>query len=137
VLQRQRARFGQVLLCDMHSMPHEAIVAHRSRPEVVLGDRYGAACAPRVLDRIEAVFRNAGLKVMRNAPFAGAYVAQHYGRPSVGMHAVQIEIDRGLYLDEARVEPGPQFDAFRALMRGVVAEIAALGEAPAQPMAAE
>jgi N-formylglutamate amidohydrolase len=138
VLHRQRARFGQVVLCDMHSMPHEAICAHRARPEVVLGDRYGAACAPPVLDRIEAVFRRAGLKVLRNAPFAGAYVAQHYGRPSSGMHAVQIEIDRGLYLDEARVEPGPGFEAFRVLMRGVVSELAALGESPAQPrLAAE
>jgi N-formylglutamate amidohydrolase len=138
LLRRQHARFGQVVLCDMHSMPHEAICAHRSRPEVVLGDRYGAACAPQVLDRIEAVFRDAGLKVMRNAPFAGAYVAQHYGRPSAGMHAVQIEIDRGLYLDEARVEPGPGFDAFRALMRGIVADLVALGVAPAEPgLAAE
>jgi N-formylglutamate amidohydrolase len=105
---------------------------------VVLGDRYGAACASRVLDRIEAVFRGAGLRVLRNAPFAGAYVAQHYGRPSIGMHAVQIEIDRGLYLDEARVVPAPGFAAFRTLMRGVVAELAALGAAPAQPgLAAE
>ncbi len=138
LLQRQRARFGQVVLCDMHSMPHEALCAHGARPEVVLGDRYGAACAPEVLDRIETVFRRAGLRVTRNAPFAGAYVAQHYGRPSAGMHAVQIEIDRGLYLDEARVAPGPNFAAFRALMRGIVADLAALGEAPAQPgLAAE
>jgi N-formylglutamate amidohydrolase len=138
LLQRQRARFGQVLLCDMHSMPHEAIAAHRTRPDVVLGDRYGAACAPHILDRIEAVFRDAGLRVMRNAPFAGAYVAQHYGRPSAGMHAVQIELDRGLYLDEARVEPGPGYEDFRALMRGVVADLADLGKASAEPgLAAE
>ncbi|WP_209426280.1 N-formylglutamate amidohydrolase [Pararhodobacter sp. SW119] len=132
LLQRQRARFGQVVLCDMHSMPHEAICAHAGRPEVVLGDRYGAACAPGVLDQIEAVFRNAGLKVMRNAPFAGAYVAQHYGRPSMGMHAIQIELDRALYLDEMRIEPGAGFAAFQTLMRGIVADIAALGHAPAQ-----
>ena len=138
LLRRQQARFGQVVLCDMHSMPHEAICAHRSRPDVVLGDRYGAACAPLVLDGIEAVFRRAGLKVMRNAPFAGAYVTQHYGRPSTGMHAVQIEIDRALYLDEARVEPAPGFDAFRTLMRGIVSELVALGESSAQPgLAAE
>ena len=132
LLQRQRARFGRVVLCDVHSMPHEAICAHGARPEVVLGDRYGAACAPEVLDEVEAIFRAAGLKVMRNAPFAGAYVAQHYGRPSSGMHAVQIEIDRALYLDEARVELRPDFEAFRALMRGIVADLAALGEAPSQ-----
>ncbi len=132
LLQQQRAQFGRVILCDMHSMPHEAIAAHRNRPEVVLGDRYGAACAPEVLDQIEAVFRRAGLRVMRNAPFAGAYVTQHYGRPSAGMHAVQIEIDRGLYLDETRVVPGSGFEAFRSLMRGVVAELCALGEAPSR-----
>ena len=132
LLQRQRARFGRVVLCDMHSMPHEAICAHGARPDVVLGDRYGAACAPEILDQVEAIFRRAGLKVLRNAPFAGAYVAQQYGRPSAGMHAVQIEVDRALYLDEARVEPGPDFDAFHALMRGIVAELAALGAVPGQ-----
>ncbi|WP_333830827.1 N-formylglutamate amidohydrolase [Pararhodobacter sp.] len=142
LMQRQHARFGQVLLADIHSMPHEALSGHalrgQPRPQVILGDRYGAACHAAVLDRVEAVFRNAGLVVARNAPFAGAYIAQRYGQPSRGMNVVQIEIDRRLYLDEARVAPGPDFQAFRALMGDIVEGIAAIGrEDGAMKVAAE
>ena len=130
LLARQRQRHGQVLLCDVHSMPHEALsgLARRGagRPEVVLGDRFGASCRPDLMAAIEGVFARAGLRVARNAPFAGAFVAQRYGNPATGVSVVQIEIDRALYLDESRVEPGPGFDAFRALMAGIVAEIATI-----------
>lgn len=133
LMQRQHARFGQVLLADIHSMPHEALSGQAARgqprPQVILGDRHGTACDSALLDRVEAVFRHAGLVVARNAPFAGAYIAQHYGQPSRGMHVIQIEIDRRLYLDEARVAPGPDFAAFRGVMRGVVAGIAEIGRA--------
>ncbi|KPQ05501.1 MAG: N-formylglutamate deformylase [Rhodobacteraceae bacterium HLUCCA12] len=131
VMQRQHARFGQVLLADIHSMPHEALSGYslrgQPRPQVVLGDRHGAACNPEMLDRVEDIFRQAGLVVSRNTPFAGAYIAQRYGRPSRGMHVIQIEIDRRLYLDEKRVEPSSDFHAFRVVMRDIVAGIAAIG----------
>jgi N-formylglutamate amidohydrolase len=121
------ADFGSAVLIDCHSMPHEAIEAHtrpgQPRPEVVLGDRYGVAAGREVMDRVEAAFAAAGLRVVRNAPFAGAYVAQAYGRPTRGVHVVQVEIDRALYMDEARVEPLPGFAAFRDLMGGVVADL--------------
>lgn len=142
MLERQHARFGQVLLCDIHSMPHEALAGHvlrgGKRPDVVLGDRFGAACRADLLERVQAIFEQAGLRVARNSPFAGAYIAQRYGQPARGMHVIQIEIDRRLYLDEARVEPGPGFEAFRILMRGIVEQIAASGsQAGAPKMAAE
>lgn len=140
LVEETRVAYGQAVLIDCHSMPHEAIEAHtrpgQPRPEVVLGDRYGATAGREVMERVEAAFAGAGLRVVRNAPFAGAYVAQAYGRPSRGAHVVQVEIDRALYMDEARVEPLPDFAAFRARMAGVVAEIVAgLGEA--QQLAAE
>ena len=131
LLERQHARFGQVLMCDIHSMPHEALSGHAlrgaKRPDVVLGDRFGAACRADLLDAVQAIFERAGLKVARNSPFAGAYIAQRYGQPARGMHVIQIEIDRRLYLDEARVEPSPEFEDFRDLMRDITARIAALG----------
>ncbi|WP_103335263.1 N-formylglutamate amidohydrolase [Pseudotabrizicola formosa] len=134
------AQFGQSVLIDCHSMPHEAIEAHSRpglpRPDVVLGDRFGAAAARNVMDQVEAAFRRAGLRVSRNAPFAGAYIAQTYGRPSRGFHVVQVEIDRALYMDETRIEPLPGFDAFRDLIAGVVAEIAMIGRLQ-MPLAAE
>jgi len=135
-----RALFGEVIVIDCHSMPHEAIETHarpgQPRPEVVLGDRFGAAASPDVMARVEAAFVGAGLRVARNAPFAGAYIAQAYGRPSVLQHVVQVEIDRRLYLDEARVELLPGFAAFREMMAGVVAEITDAGRRRV-PLAAE
>ena len=139
-LNRARLDFGQAILVDCHSMPHEAMdgVARTAarRPQIVLGDRFGAAAGADVVDRIEAAFAAAGLTVTRNAPFAGAYIAQAYGRPSRGQHAVQIEIDRALYMDERRIAPNPDFAAFRDLLRDVIAEIAAIG-AERLPLAAE
>ena len=140
LIRMTRAEFGEVIVIDCHSMPHEAIETHsrlgHPRPEVVLGDRFGAAASADVMARIEAAFQAAGLRVARNAPFAGAYIAQAYGRPTVAQHVVQIEIDRSLYMDEARVELLPGFAGFRELMAGVVARIAEAGKR-AMPLAAE
>jgi len=140
LLSQSHALFGQAVLIDCHSMPHEAIEAHarpgQPKPEVVLGDRFGAAAGADVMERVEAAFAGAGLRVVRNAPFAGAYITQAYGRPSRRQHVVQVEIDRALYMDEARIEPRADFAAFRTLMAGVVAEIAAIGHAQL-PLAAE
>jgi N-formylglutamate amidohydrolase len=132
--------FGEAILIDCHSMPHEAIesISHPrgQRPDIVLGDRFGAAASPRVVDRIEAAFASAGLRVARNAPFAGAYVTQHYGRPTRGQHVVQVEIDRALYMNEQLIRPNNNFTAFRALIDRVVADITRIGRADV-PMAAE
>lgn len=132
--------FGKAVLVDCHSMPHEAIEAHsRSStpcPEVVLGDRFGAAAGREVVAMLEEAFSRAGLRVARNAPFAGAYIAQAYGRPSRNQHVVQVEIDRALYMDEERVEPRADFAAFQALISGVIAEITA-SAAQSMPLAAE
>ncbi len=140
LLESAHLTFGQAILVDCHSMPHEAMdgaVRTRGRaPDIVLGDRFGAAADGEIVDRIEAAFAAAGLRVARNAPFAGAYVAQAYGRPSRHQHAVQIEIDRKLYMDERRIRPNSDFEAFRTVMRGVVAEITAIGQ-DRMPLAAE
>ena len=140
LVEETRAQFGQAVLIDCHSMPHEAIEAHtrpgHSRPEVVLGDRYGVAAGRDVMERVEAAFAGAGLRVGRNAPFAGAYVAQAYGRPSRGVHVVQVEIDRALYMDEGRVEKLAGFGRFRDLIAGVVAELVS-GAGAAGRLAAE
>jgi N-formylglutamate amidohydrolase len=128
-------------LIDCHSMPHEAIENHARNsapaPDVVLGDRFGAAASREVVDRIEAAFTDAGLKVARNAPFAGAFIAQSYGRPSRRQHVVQIEIDRRLYLEEASIKPSADFDAFQRLLEGVICQIAQIGRSAAVPLAAE
>ncbi|MFV2034985.1 MAG: N-formylglutamate amidohydrolase, partial [Halocynthiibacter sp.] len=101
----------------------------RPRADVVLGDRFGAAASTHIVDRIEAAFVAAGLNVARNAPFAGAYVTQHYGRPSCKQHAVQIEIDRSLYMNEHTIRPNRNFAAFQKVISRVAAEIADIGKA--------
>jgi N-formylglutamate amidohydrolase len=131
LIENTYSQFGQAILIDCHSMPHEAI-EHHARPgtpppEVVLGDRFGASAAPWVMDRVETIFRAEGFRVARNTPFAGAFIAQSYGRPSVGRHVVQIEIDRHLYMDETSVQPLPGFDSFAARMARVIGQIADLG----------
>lgn len=140
-MDRAHAAFGRAILIDCHSMPHEAMdgitQAGARRPDVVLGDRFGASASGDVTDRIEAAFTAAGLCVVRNTPFAGAYVTQTYGRPARGRHAVQIEIDRALYMDEKTIQPAPGFAAFQTLLEGVIAEIARIGRPADMPLAAE
>lgn len=131
---------GQAILIDCHSMPHEAMdgIAHSGirRPDVVLGDRFGAAAGGEIVDRVEAAFAGAGFCVVRNAPFAGAYITQAYGRPSREQHAIQVEIDRSLYMNEHLIRRNRQFDSVRERLHAVIAEIAAIGQMRV-PLAAE
>ncbi|MDO9525421.1 MAG: N-formylglutamate amidohydrolase [Gemmobacter sp.] len=131
LMRQTRLEFGQVLVIDCHSMPHDAISNHTRpggiAPEVVLGDRHGSAAGAGMMDGVEAAFIRAGFRVVRNNPFAGAYITQAYGRPSVGQHVVQVEIDRSLYMDEATIQPHAGFDVLRGRLAAVVEEIAELG----------
>ena len=133
-------RHGQTVLIDCHSMPHEAmdgvLRAGIRRPDVVLGDRFGAAASGDVVDRIETAFVNAGFVVTRNAPFAGAYITQAYGKPAKGQHAVQVEIDRSLYMNEKLIRPNGDFETVRTALRQVVKEVALIDEGRI-PLAAE
>jgi N-formylglutamate amidohydrolase len=125
LLDDAHAQFGRAILVDCHSMPHEAIesAAPRGRtPEIVLGDRFGASADADVTDRLEAVFAGLGFRVARNAPFAGAYVTQAYGQPPKGRHAIQVEIDRALYMDEATLRPSAEFDTIRNLLTDGMAQ---------------
>jgi N-formylglutamate amidohydrolase len=130
-----QAAHGMAILIDCHSMPRDESL-RGAAPDIVLGDRFGAACAPWVMAAAEAAFVAAGFSVGRNVPFAGAYAAQRYGRPQAGWHAVQVEIRRALYMDEETVRPHDGFVPLRARLSGVIATLARLGGA-AVPMAAE
>ena len=129
LMRAAQAGFGEAVLLDFHSMPHEALDTvvrpGQRRPEVVLGDRFGASAAGEVLAALEEGFVGHGLSVIRNAPFAGAFVTQQYGRPARGWHAVQIEIDRALYMDERLVRPNANFDAVRQIVTDVMARLIA------------
>jgi N-formylglutamate deformylase len=104
-----RTRFGACLLVDCHSMPAHACQDRQPVPDIVLGDVHGAACAPAVMQEVEQFLRRRGYVVRRNDPYAGGYVTRHYGQPRAGVHALQIEIARSLYMSEASLERSPGF----------------------------
>jgi len=119
-----RAEFGTCLLIDCHSMPtHPAQAA--APPDFVLGDAHGTACAPRATRLVEEALVGMGYRVRRNDPYAGGYVTRHYGRPREGVHALQIEIARPLYMDEARIERLPRMAALQADLTRLIARLAA------------
>ncbi len=126
-----RGLFGQAILFDCHSMPHDALVAAPAvrgrRPDVILGDRFGASCEHWLLEAASDLFTAAGFAVTHNAPFAGGYITQSYGRPRQGVQALQIEIDRALYMDEETILPTNGFEALRDTLKGVIAGLCALG----------
>ena len=109
--------FGAALLIDCHSMPSSAAGTSLSgQPDIVLGDRHGASCATPLVERIEALFRSLGLRVLRNRPYAGGFITESYGRPSAGFHAVQIEINRAIYVNERTLEPLERFSTLKRLI---------------------
>ena len=121
-----RARFGVCLLIDCHSMPSHG---HATRPGVrpadfVLGDAHGTACSPRVARVVEGLLCELGYAVRRNDPYAGGYITRHYGCPREGVHALQIEIGRGLYMDESRIERLACFGAVRSDVGRFIAGLA-------------
>jgi N-formylglutamate amidohydrolase len=107
--------FGVAVLIDCHSMPRIARSGDRASPDIVLGDRYGTTCAAGLVDLCEMVFAGAGLRVARNRPYAGGFIARTYGRPQHGIHALQIEIGRHLYMNEVTLERSEGFNAIRQL----------------------
>lgn len=141
LLDESHSLFGQAILIDCHSMPHEAIESlcrgKGRKPEIVLGDRFGASADPDLVAEIEQAFRDEGLHVTRNAPFAGAFTTQAYGRPARNRHAVQIEIDRSLYMNERAIAPNGNFAAMKDLLTRVSARICERGRAQDLPLAAE
>lgn len=140
LLDESRAQFGVSVLYDCHSMPHDALASAPSvfgrRPNLILGDRFGVSCERWLIDAATDIFTAAGFVVARNAPFAGGYITQTYGRPQAGVHALQIEVDRALYMDEARIEKLDGFDDVRGSIAAAIAELVRVGPS-AMPVAAE
>ncbi|HWL05035.1 MAG TPA: N-formylglutamate amidohydrolase [Xanthobacteraceae bacterium] len=115
LIARAQQASGVAILVDCHSMPSTVgLRDERPRPDIVLGDRYGTSCAPAVVDILEETLRRSGYTVSRNKPYAGGFITEHYGNPGAGIHAVQIEINRALYMDEQNFTPT---EAFAALSR--------------------
>lgn len=139
LLDEARAAFGLAVLVDWHSMPAAAArtygqsgdagsgrdgVSGAGVCDLVLGDRFGTACAPQVTALVERELEAMGYRVARNAPYAGGYTTEFYGKPATRTHALQIEINRALYLDEVRLEPGEGFARLKTDLERVFAALA-------------
>jgi N-formylglutamate amidohydrolase len=154
LVERKLARFGIAVVLAAHSMPSvdrtlagapdrpssrevagpqsystRGAISGRPRADVVPGTRGRKSAAPRFIDAIDALASARGWSVRHDEPYAGGYTTQHYGRPAQGVHVVQVELARRLYLDEATLRPGPDFAGVRSWCRGLVRELGRLATA--------
>jgi N-formylglutamate amidohydrolase len=124
LLAATRAAFGFAVLIDCHSMPASVRVGERgARSDFIVGDRFGTACARALTDAAISILIGMGYNVAHNKPYAGGFITEHYGRPAQGVHAIQIEINRGLYLNERTYEPSVGFVPLAADMTRFCAEM--------------
>jgi N-formylglutamate amidohydrolase len=127
VFMRLHRDFGAAILIDCHSMPSTTGGRdERPRADLVLGDRYGTSCVAAVAEVIEATMRGFGYSVSRNKPYAGGFITEHYGNPSAGLHAIQLEINRALYMDEKRYEPSASFARLAGEFETLADQLAAI-----------
>ena len=111
LLAKTHVDFGLAVLVDFHSMPSSGAVPEQGkRPDIVLGDRFSTSCDPSLVQHAKAVFSDLGYDVTVNKPYAGGFITEHYGRPLSGLHAIQIELNRELYMDEIRISKSRKFD---------------------------
>jgi N-formylglutamate amidohydrolase len=125
LLKRTSEAFGHVVLIDCHSMPSTSFGRDEdaTRADIVLGDRYGTSCAASLTDLMEATLRSRGYAVMRNKPYAGGFITEHYGAPSLGRNALQVEVNRGLYMDERSLAPTARFGTVAADLASAFAAV--------------
>jgi N-formylglutamate amidohydrolase len=129
LLKRARETFGAAVLVDCHSMPSSiprGAGDGADRPDFILGDRYGSACAGAIVDFVERRLTDLGYTVSRNRPYAGGFITQSYGRPACDMHALQLEMNRSLYMDEENLT---KHGGFYRLVDDMLALVSSLQDA--------
>ncbi len=139
LINEARARFGCAVLIDCHSMPSAGALPFRDdeRPlDIVLGDRFGASCSASITACVEQTLADLGYRVSRNAPYAGGHVASAYGRPLEGVHVLQVEINRALYLDERRIARTEGFERLREDLKVLMAALCRFSPAALRPVQA-
>ena len=128
LLAEARAVHGSAILVDWHSMPSAAVEADARlarAPDAVLGDRFGASCAPLLMRTLEAELGALGLETARNTPYAGGYTTEAYGRPREALHAIQVELNRSLYLDERTMLRSAGYDRLAEALEKLFGRLAA------------
>ena len=123
LIARTRRTFGYCLLIDCHSMPANARQGGRRRPDIILGDRFGTTCSSQLTDCVHDLLNAQGYLVMRNNPYAGGFTTYNYGRPATGVHALQIEINRDLYMNEQNFKIRPEVAKLQADLSEMIGHI--------------
>jgi N-formylglutamate deformylase len=129
LLQRSQSVFGQSLLIDIHSMPHEAVSTQSpfiKAPEIVVGDRFGMSSDPEFTNLVISILKQHEFRVAKNTPFAGAFITQHHGKVKKRIHALQLEIDRSLYMDEEKISPNSEFEELKTRLFPALIQISSL-----------
>ena len=129
LLQRSQSVFGQSLLIDIHSMPHEAVSTQSSfikPPEIVVGDRFGMSSDPEFTNLVISILKQHDFRVAKNTPFAGAFITKHHGKVKKRIHALQLEIDRSLYMDEEKISPNSEFEELKTRLFPALIQISSL-----------
>ena len=135
LLSTTRARFGHAVLVDCHSMPASIRVGDTGiRPDFIVGDRFGVSAASGLSECAIALLTSMGYTVGHNKPYAGGFITEHYGRPTRGFHALQIEVNRGLYMNERTLEKTHGFDALVEDLRRFCADLMALADSALMPL---
>ena len=145
LLEQSLESFGHALLLDCHSMPSGAIPAETNARgqkrsiDIVIGDRYGTSSHPIFVDLLQKNLTELGYLVRRNKPYAGGYITEYYGNPNLNCHAVQIEVNRALYMDERSLEPHNGFEKLKADLALVIGDLVKLMDSnlPDNRLAAE
>lgn len=141
LLDQALRKFGIAILVDCHSMPSMPAAAlgadKRVTTDFVVGDRYGSSSAVELVEALERAMRRRNFIVQRNKPYAGGYITEHYGLPPSGVHAIQIEINRAIYMDEARLERLDRFAAVADAITAIMGDLAAFVADYGMPAAAE
>jgi N-formylglutamate amidohydrolase len=110
LINKAHQAFGAVVVVDCHSMPSIGVSRDEPRrPDMVIGDRYGTSCAALLPEMVERTMSRLGYSIGRNKPYAGGFITEHYGNPASGLHTIQLELNRAIYMDERRRERGARF----------------------------
>jgi len=125
LLAEAKEQFGFAVLIDCHSMPSSPMADQGvGRPDFVLGDRFGTSCSPDLIRLASGQLKALGHVVVLNKPYAGGFITEHYGRPHDGIHTLQVEINRALYMDEASFAKSGGFDRLKADLERMVKAMA-------------
>lgn len=140
LLTNTHAAFGHAVLIDCHSMPGSIRLGDSGlKPDFIVGDRFGTSASAALTSRAITTLRAMGYTVAHNRPYAGGFITEHYGRPARGLHALQVEVNRGLYVNERNYRKTDGFTALADDLMRFAAELTAtpLDELAGPPLAAE